>query len=288
MVCAEVLLQKIPNDYKIKKEYLDNEADSVEVLYLGSSHILYGINPVFSKYKTYNAAYVSQSLFYDKEILYKYRNNWKNLKCIVIPIDYFSLFYKLEEGIESWRAKNYAIYWGLSAQINIANNFEITANKVPINILRLKDYYRKHISNIGVTNLGFGSGHNLKVTQDLEATGVTAAKRHFMMNNPFLDENLQYLRDIIAFGNKKKIPVVFLTCPAYMSYQLNIDEVQLTKTINEVNKIVLESKNVFYFNLFADESFNAEDFFDADHFNDKGAEKLTKKMDSIINSKLHQ
>ena len=89
---SEYILRKIPNDYLLKKEFLDNNSDSIEVLFLGSSHAFYGVNPAYLSLNSFNAAIVSQTLDYDFEILKKYRNNWSNLECIVIPISYFSLY----------------------------------------------------------------------------------------------------------------------------------------------------------------------------------------------------
>lgn len=89
LIAFEFSLRHIPNDYAYKRHYLDTKSNEVEVLYLGSSHIYYGINPEYSKFKTFNAAHISQSLNYDLAIFEKYKNNWSNLKCIVIPVDYF-------------------------------------------------------------------------------------------------------------------------------------------------------------------------------------------------------
>ena len=86
MISFEFLLRNIPNDYTYKRNYLDNNAKEIEVLYLGNSHILYGINPVFSKYKSFNCAHGSQSLNYDFAILNKYKKQWKKLKLIVVPV----------------------------------------------------------------------------------------------------------------------------------------------------------------------------------------------------------
>ena len=75
----EILLDKIPNDYRYKKEYLDQNSDRIKVLFLGSSHVYFGINPTYISLNSFNASYYSQSLDYDFEILKKYSNNWSQL-----------------------------------------------------------------------------------------------------------------------------------------------------------------------------------------------------------------
>ena len=111
MLIMELLLRNIPNDYSYKKNYLDQHSNEIETLFLGSSHAYYAINPEFIHSTSFNAAYFSQSLDYDIEILKKYYKQSIKLKYIVVPIDYLSLYNRLETGVESWRIKNYIIYY---------------------------------------------------------------------------------------------------------------------------------------------------------------------------------
>lgn len=122
----EILVREIPNDYSLKKNYLTKHSDEIEVLFLGSSHAYYGINPDYiTSYNSFNASYISQSLNYDYKILKNYGSNLSSLKAIVIPIDYLTLYGSLETGVEKWRAKNYIIYYQMYQLDNIKNYFEI-------------------------------------------------------------------------------------------------------------------------------------------------------------------
>ncbi|HRB69044.1 MAG TPA: hypothetical protein PLC92_02955, partial [Chitinophagales bacterium] len=80
MISLELLLRDIPNDYSFKKNYLNTNSNNIEVLFLGSSHIYYGINPEYISQKSFNAAHISQSLNFDLAILEKYKDRWTNLK----------------------------------------------------------------------------------------------------------------------------------------------------------------------------------------------------------------
>ena len=75
-VVWEYSIRSIPNDYAYKSKWLNNNADSIEVLYLGPSTIMYDIDPSFSKLKGFNAAHVSQSIKYDHFIFNKYITNF--------------------------------------------------------------------------------------------------------------------------------------------------------------------------------------------------------------------
>src|SRR5574339_19425 len=76
----EGLIRNIPNDYSYKRGYLDKNAGSIEVLFLGSSHAYRDIDPALIHANSFNAAYVSQSLYYDNRILKKYETQWSHLK----------------------------------------------------------------------------------------------------------------------------------------------------------------------------------------------------------------
>ena len=69
MISFELLLRNIPNDYSFKKNYLNTKSNSIEVLFLGSSHIYYGINPEYISRNSFNGSHISQSLNFDLEIL---------------------------------------------------------------------------------------------------------------------------------------------------------------------------------------------------------------------------
>lgn len=282
-VSLEFLLRKIPNDYIYKKEFLDKNSDSIRVLFLGSSHSFYGINPVYFSANSFNASHIAQSLDYDFEILKKYNNHWSKLKCIAIPISYFSLFGKLETGVESWRVKNYTIYYGMNTSDKLINYSEALSNKLNVNLRRIDSYYIKGNSSISCSNLGWGLSYNSKNKRDLSITGKTAAKRHSKKDDKHFTENVNILKSIIEFAKNKGVKVFFYIPPAYHTYTENLDSIQLNRTINTLINISSKYNNVTYHNFLLDSSFLEIDFFDADHLNEIGAKKLTSKLDNLIN-----
>jgi ribosomal protein S17E len=278
----ELLLRNIPNDYSYKKNYLDQHSSQMETLFLGSSHSFYAVNPEFISSKSFNAAHIAQSLDYDLEILKKYANESDKLECIVVPIDYFSLYNRLETGVEKWRIKNYNIYYGLNKSTDLIENSEILNGKWNENIKRLDKFFRKNKSDISCNNLGWGTNNNSENAKDLIKTGKSAANRHHKKSKSFFDENLKLVEEIIAIAKSKNAKVLFYTCPAYKTYVSQLNKQQLQRTVTTITNIASSNTNVKYFNFLSDKSFDAKDFFDADHLNEIGAEKFSKKMDSII------
>lgn len=278
-IVLEVLLRKIPNDYKYKREYLDQHSVDIQTLYLGNSHMYYGIDPAYLKPNTFNAAYVAQYLNYDLAILQKYK--WPALRQIVISVDYLSLYGKLEDGVESWRKKNYVIYYGINLETEIADNMEVLS-QFKNNLHKINNYYFQHDKVITCSTLGWGTGYISKTKNDLNESGKQAALRHTAKDDRNFNENLQNLKSIIEFAEKNKTNVLLLSAPAYKTYITRLNQVQLTRTVAAAKQLALNYKNVSYSNLLEDPSFTNDDFYDADHLNEKGAKKLSYKTDSLI------
>lgn len=282
-LASEFLLRKIPNDYLFKKEFLDKNSDNINILFLGSSHAFYGINPAYISSNSFNASHMSQSLDYDFEILKKYKNQWSKLECIAIPISYFTLFYKLETGIEFWRIKNYSIYYGMKTSNKFIDHSEAFGNKLTFNLRRIDSYYIKGKSGISCSNLGWGLDYNSKNKSDLNGTGKSAAKRHSKKDEKYFTENVNILKSIILFAKNKGVKVFLYTPPAYYTYTKELDSIQLNQTINTSINMANIYDNVTYHNFLLDSTFSSIAFFDADHLDEIGAKKLTNKIETLIN-----
>lgn len=281
IVIVELLLRNIPNDYSYKKNYLDKHSNTIETLFLGSSHSYRSINPELIQSTSFNASYVSQSIDYDFEILKKYENKTSKLKFIVVPIDYFTLFNRLDTGVESWRIKNYTIYFGFGQSYNYKDNFELLNGKLVENLKKLVQFYVFHKSEVSCNSLGWGSRHSSK-SKDLFITGKTAALRHTQKSKSYFNENTEIVNKIIAIAKSKKAKVIFYTHPAYKTYVSNLNKRQLETTYVTIRSIKNLNSNVYYYDFLNEPSFKKEDYFDADHLNEIGAKKFSKKMDSII------
>jgi len=279
----ELMLRNIPNDYNYKNQYLKNNSNSITKLFLGSSHTYYGINPKYISGKAFNASHISQTINLDIEILKKYRNNWKELKTIIIPIDYFTLFARLSKGKEKWRIKNYNLYYGMNLSNSLSNNLEIMNFSYKTNFKRIVSYYSQNKTSITCSELGFGT--NYKGNVDLIESGNTAALRHTKKDLPYLKESINILNEILYFASKNNIEVIFYTSPAYKTYVSNLNEKQLNLTINKITELADKNINCTYINLLEDIRFSSNDFRDADHLNPRGAKKLSEILDKLISDR---
>ena len=277
----EIAIRKIPNDYQLKKSYLDKNSSKINTLILGSSHSFYGINPKYFSKHTFNAAYVSQTLGLDEELFHRYKDKLTNLKTIIIPISYFSLFETLETDVEKWRLKNYILYYGFENKYHFTNNFETLNHDILLNLKKAVKHYTLNKSFITSSNLGWGTNFNSKESKKFE--GQFTAKKHTVTNFKLYDGNLKNLQKIIKMCQKKNIKILFITTPTHDSYYNNLKQIQLSKTIKTINELVQKNQNCCYLNLLKSNKFITSDFYDADHLNDIGAKKLSLLLDKKIN-----
>jgi hypothetical protein len=283
-IIMEGMLRNIPNDYSYKKKYLDKNAASIKTLVLGSSHTFYGVNPDFLGANAYNLAFVSQSLDYDWELFKKYQGDFKNLKTIIIPISYFSLFYKLENGDDLWRQKYYYLYFDLKVSTAFQYRFEVTSLSAKENIRRVKSYYINN--NIPKESNSLGMGFRVdKIRTNLKEVGVKSALLHKEISEiKNLNENIKVVKRFISYAGSHDLKVVFVTTPTTPYYYKMLGSAQLELMKNTMQTFDSANANVKYYNFLKDEKFAINDFRDADHLNKKGAEKFTKLLNNLISN----
>ncbi len=277
----EISLRNVPNDYSLKQKFLKSQSNTIEKLILGSSHAFYGINPQWMKGRAFNAANVAQTIDYDNSILLKYKQNWHNLKFIILPIDYFTLVRRLSCEKQHRRNKNYSIYYNFHTSLIPKNYLELLNGKTEYNLNRLTNYYINDSSSITCNQLGYCKYNGTSLS--LDSTGIAAAKRH-SMNLDYFEDNLRDLETIIIFAQSIDAKVFLYTSPAYSTYIENLSTVQLDTTINSIKHVVKNNNNCIYYNFLEDSTFKKDHFWDADHLNFDGSKILTKKIEDIINN----
>ncbi|UUM12941.1 hypothetical protein NQU17_05105 [Clostridiaceae bacterium HFYG-1003] len=269
----ELGLRSIPNDYAYKNHYLEEHASSLEVLSLGSSHSYYGIDPAYFDRPSFNASHVSQSLFYDLGILDKFKDDMTQLKYILLPISSFTLSHRIEDGTEAWRVRSYHLYYDLAVPQGITPLYEVTGNDGFTNFKRVADYLRTG-QGVNCDERGF-LARPPEDPQDLEATGIRAAKRHNAMNPVHQTENRHILDALLQDARSIGARVILYTPPGHDEYVGRLDPAAVRQMKELAETLDRSSQVVIYLNFLEDPRFADSDFYDADHVNAAGARKLT-------------
>lgn len=282
LLLGECFIRTLPNPYKYKHQWMLDNGKEVEVLFLGSSHIYYGIKPSLLSQKAFNLANIAQNLRYDYVLLNQYADRYKNLQTVIVSLSYFSFFSKeLEDTRNWWFAINYKLYM----DVNIHSDF----SKYNCEVLHFGVYRGKIASflfgNNHLTYDTLGHGNNYDSHKKPKTwqgtTAVAAVNRHTAKDWEAVDENITHLRKIISFCQSRGVSVVLITPPTWHSYYEKLDEKQLNKMYTILHEIQKEY-HLPYYDYLKDTRFIADDFYDSDHLSETGAEKFTEILQKEV------
>lgn len=288
-ITFEILARTLHTSYSIKHDKLIRKKNDVEILVLGSSHSNFGINPQYFGYESFNLSNTSQDLYYDYSLLLKYLPVCKNIKIVILPVSYFTLFNRgLNSGIESWRTDYYSFYLKIP---NPANSFfNLTQYSAlflwdgPINII--KNFKQR---SININEYGYQHSDVLESNTNniiSNATGKKRVKLHQnIMDEKYINGNVDIIDKIVKECISRKIKIVFITTPVYKTYSDNISKKYYDIMIDTIKKITTKYSANSY-NYFYDERFCGSDFIDNDHLNDAGATKFSIILKNEVINKL--
>ena len=287
-VAMEYSVRQLDNTYKLKKQYLDQHADEIEVLVLGSSHAFYNVNPEYISRKSFNAGAVSQSFDLDLAILEKYENELTNLKTIVLPVSYFTFYGTLKDSPEKWRLKDYVLYYDLDVSTGLKDHFEVISIKPKNNLRKLYKAFKNGQQPLNCSELGWGTNYTTRGSINLETSGKEAALRHsessIFSEESKLKFNTAYndLKSIVEWSERKGVRILLFIPPGYSTYTSNLNADQLNQIETSINALAKTYSNCKALDFLKDSSFIENDFYDADHLNHQGAHKLTLKLNSYL------
>ena len=283
VVLCEIGLRTRMTDYKYKNQWLTEHASTVEVFVLGSSHTYSGIDPTVFSLKAFNGAHMSQDLNYDEFIFRKFAPGMESLKYLILPISYFTPYWKLEETPDRGRVKDYMLYYNCPYHpFNPQYRLEVYDGLRPFVAMKALAgiYPPRFFSDSGqLTN------YTLQLRNDYwKESGSPAAERHTnrSLDRHVYDENLTHAMRIAALCQEMDVTLILLTTPTYRTYQENLMPEQLCQMHAFCRQVESAFPNVRYLDLETDERFVEEDFYDADHLNEVGARKLTQILDDYI------
>ncbi len=287
-VYIEYKLFKIPNSYSKKRFYLERNLEHIEVLCLGTSQILYGINPESLSHKTYNLGYLSQTLYYDKNILRKYIDKMPKLKVVFICVSYPTFFACNESNkIEEWRYYFYLHFWGIKLKdfpIADARRYSLLTLYTPEKTV---DFMKKGFNVNLAETLDTNGYSRMDTTNDIKNISDSLGKVRVQLYNNMAGTTKEIksivtdFEEILLELKKKNINAVVITMPVYHTYYDNC----LPQYLELNKKIINYMQNKYnfkYFNYFYDNRFFINDFLDNDHLNFIGATKMCKIIDSEI------
>lgn len=274
LAAGEAIVRSVPNPYKAKARGIERCGGRVATLVLGSSHTYYGVVPEALGDSVFNLANISQNYEYDYLLLEKYAPLMPRLRRVIINVDYCSFFDSDFPHGEWWQETNYQLYMGVSKHGPLSRTgFEIS--NFPIYAGKLRKFLT-HKAPAMCDSTGFGTDYTFESRfVGWERTGEIAARRHTAPDGSWVDYNLGYLRRLIALCRSIGAEPVLVTPPCYATYNEHLDKTQFDRYV-ALTGTVADSCGLHWLDFLSDSRFAADDFWDADHLNDRGAVKFSR------------
>lgn len=286
LILVEFFLRQVPNPYKYKYDWMQENAKDVEIIILGSSHSFYGIRPEYLNGKAFSLANVSQDIDHDLFLLEYWGTQYSKLKTVVFPISYFSWFDKgLQYGSDAFRCRYYKIYMDSNDYPFLSiKNFELSDIRTAK--IKMKKLFQ-HEKNPGYDKYGWGTMFALSgkdMTQwDDDSEAEAAIFRHKAKGWDNIESNYSKLSQLASFCTQHNAKLIFITTPCWSSYTDRLDAEQRSK-MYELTCHFTKEFNIPYFDYLKDSRFEANDFYDSNHLSDVGAIKFTRILNQDIES----
>jgi hypothetical protein len=263
---------------------LKAKAASADVVVLGDSHALYGINPQYFDLKGINLANISQSIFYDTQILKDHLSQMNHLKVVVFTLSYFTLGYDLRDSKEAWREYYYWRFMNIKAP-GLKPDLKLASYILLYSWPKVQDYIKEGFKEPlvkGISELGWQIPEKANsMAQD--QFGKNRVDFHTkLINRKNLILNETYLQNTLAMLNQRGIKTLFIRMPVSPNYfQYTNSEIYARDT--RMIQSLCETYGCTFFD--GQKLGYAQDFFaDDDHLNTKGS----KEFSQLVNLEIHK
>lgn len=282
LACAiglEVLIREIPNGYTFKRNHLDSNKERIETLILGSSHAFYNVNPVHLEGAAFNAANPAQSLRYDLLLIQRYIADMPHLQTVILPVGYPTLFFELGDTPENWRLTHYARDFGFPiSPDHLQYRFFILSKMLKWNLEDIETHYFRKSKVHKMSDLGWGTDFSGNREGKIEKSAKASIFWHTAPNSKHVDANRRFLEQIAQLCSEKDIQLLVINPPLHPAYSERRDPDQVEVTDRVLQELVVRYPRMKVLDFSSAAGFGDGDFYDGDHLNEVGAEKLSVKI----------
>jgi len=285
--CGEYYMRSLPNDFKTKNQYLEDNAKDIKIMVLGASTVSMGIKPCyFDLQPAYNFAYASQSLEHNYWILSKRFDQMDSLKYLFLDMSWGQPW-NSGEPIGANLDKFYNIYYDYpseSLDLELLSSVQELSHRIwPIND---KEAYRT------IDEDGYQSKYYEDLPYEEEAwlKSVDWSLDHYsqLINGEQsaskYRNSVDYMCQIISKCKEKNVKVILVTLPAMRMYYDKLDDYQRETMYHVADSLTNAFDNVIYWDFMrADSLFTVDEFYNPTHINPRGAKKFTMMLNDSIN-----
>ncbi|MDC0204631.1 hypothetical protein OAJ65_02425 [Flavobacteriales bacterium] len=301
VIMMDLYLSNMNSLYQEKINGLLTHANKIEILILGNSHATYGVDPSSFSLFAYNLANVGQSIYFDKELTLQNLKKLKNLKYVLISLDYHSLYFSRQRGERNiwsyygngikYASDNYTkadispFLFGYDPRVsfslikkNMLNKWEFRDEDysidydVELGVSRTDTIVKGYISFSGTENVFFNTNYYATKINGYNRLIKTSSEKKLVLNE---------LDQLISTLQNNGIKPIFFATPTFKEYNAFLDSSIINNNLIN-SKSLCEKYNMVFFDYSTKHDFIKDEFFNPDHLNKKGAVRFSE----ILNSRL--
>lgn len=268
-----------PTDDEPPEPFPTLARDRVEVIVVGSSHMLTGFYPPACDRVCYNMGVGSQDLWHGSHLIRTQLRRLPNLRAVCLCLDSFSADFACCD-VDDFRVHD-AYYFrtlGLPPQGEEPEGKPYSGVVIPEVI---RDSLRSKWSLRDEPNRGW-MPYNTKFDPD---TGKRAVERHTRLvrsSQPLrFEQNVTQVKETIRACRAAGVECVLFAMPAHEVYRSELTEGLRTGTQRLLTAVRGETP-VRFLDFSADPRFADDDFADGDHLNEQGAKKFSPLFEAAV------
>lgn len=273
-VALEFVAESIPNSYTHKRDYMEQHCAEIQTLILGSSNAYDGLNPSVMP-QAFNLANSSQTLEDDYRLLAKYIDSMDSLHTVIVGLGYHSLGATTEDN----RRTYYTIYMDLYPRWPISKySFEVCNPEMLVKKI-IKYAVSRDVTRCD--SLGQRVGHT-KEAVETDAEWWNKDMLSLVENDKLqiadcrlaIEENTQYLKEIVDLCNAHNVRPVIVLMPVMGEYKEKLPREQV-----DLYQEVLQSLDSCAICVDAsDWEIPEEGWYNATHLTKEASEEFTRKI----------
>jgi hypothetical protein len=293
---------RVPNLYSVKRQRFESLAGKVDTLIIGSSSAFLDIKPRLLSGTAFNLAGPYEGLYESDRLLTEVLPSLPKLKRAIIQIQYPTIFFRLPAANEGWRQYCYQQEWGIPPMqlddrldCRMWSRLALRTPRFYLDLLakgirkwRQTGHFTLDQPEIsGIDDRGWFPLELDAKSPPTDNLGLADAKRrvamhHEAMKGDWETDNLACLDHMVSILRQRHIEVDFVTVPVWNTYRVNMKP----ECWNETQKVLAERTNssgVHYYSFLIVPQFQAEEFYDVDHLNSRGAIRFTQLFNLALN-----
>ena len=276
LALAEYCARICPNAYRLKAEWMQTHQAEVKTLVLGSSHAYAGIDASLLD-GGYNLSNSNQTQRYDWLLLAQDSARLTSLQTLIYPASSLLMDYPLESTPEWYRCIYYQLYQGLQVHGWYTKyNWEVASIQTccwKVQSLLLSGEADRMCDDLGrCTYYRADASNYLNLTPDKLADRLSK----YQLRAAVRSDVERYFDRIADYCQRHKIRLLLVGTPVSRLYaESPLGKALLNEIAQDAQAAVQRYSCITYLDYAIDNRFSEADFFDVDHLNANGAQKLS-------------